>query len=102
MSKRHVTVQYSETFCAEYFEQPDLMSSNNTAVPGLNLAFLDAVLKLGLVVHNSPYYNLGSGSKLATPAYPQGGKCAPKIRFLTLSRQNDRFGKNVSNNSFSH
>jgi len=41
----------------------------NAAVPGLNLPFLVADLKLGSVVHNPPYYNLGSESESATPAH---------------------------------
>jgi len=73
-----------------------------TAAPVLNLAYLDADLELSSVVHtrNTPYYNLGSESKSANPAHTaQARKCGFKMRFSAFSRQNGKFGKNVSNKS---
>jgi len=59
-----------------------LYTCNSRAVPGLNLAFLDADLKLGSVVHSNAFHNLGSGSKSATHAHPsQGRKCVSKFIF---------------------
>ena len=41
-----------KVFGATYFE------AHCTAIPRLNCAFLDADLKLGSVVRNTPYYNI--------------------------------------------